>query len=90
MAGPSKYSVPSALERRRLTLASGGVSDTAIIRAYATPNTAGQFTLLRLRKAASLLRLPAPGERVRPVAGTWARGVSSPPQEQTPVLAAHE
>lgn len=53
--------VPSAFNRRRLTVATLGISDAAIARAYTNPNSVRESTLLRLRRAARELGLPLPG-----------------------------
>ena len=53
--------VPSPFNRRRLSLATMGISDAAIARAYVNPQSVRESTLLRLRKAAEELGLPAPG-----------------------------
>jgi len=55
--------VPSPFNRRRLTVATLGISDGAIARAYADPKKVRESTLLRLQKAAKELGLPIPGER---------------------------
>ncbi|MEO7034458.1 MAG: hypothetical protein ABI335_11595 [Polyangiaceae bacterium] len=60
-----KSNVPSPFNRRRLTVASLGISDAAIARAYSDPNSVRESTLLRLRKAAVELGLPGPGESAR-------------------------
>jgi hypothetical protein len=57
--------VPSPFNRRRLTVATLGISDAAIARAYADPKTVRESTLLRLQKAAKELGLPIPGEELR-------------------------
>ena len=57
--------VPSPFNRRRLTVATLGISDAAIARAYANPTTVRESTLLRLQKAAKELGLPAPGKEQR-------------------------
>jgi hypothetical protein len=54
--------VPSPFDRRRLTVATLGISDAAIARAYRNPGAVRESTLLRLQKAARELGLPAPGE----------------------------
>jgi hypothetical protein len=54
--------IPGPFDRRRLTVASLGISDAAIARAYTNPSSVRESTLLRLRKAALELGLPAPGE----------------------------
>jgi hypothetical protein len=53
--------VPSPFNRRRLSLATMGISDAAIARAYINPRSVRESTLLRLQKAAQELGLPAPG-----------------------------
>jgi hypothetical protein len=53
--------VPSPFNRRRLTVATLGLSDAAIARAYATPDRVRESTLLRLQEAARQLGLPIPG-----------------------------
>lgn len=58
--------VPSPFNRRRLTVASLGLSDAAIARAYTNPLSVRESTLLRLQKAARELGLPVPGEDVSP------------------------
>jgi len=58
---PSGSNIPSPFNRRRLTVATLGVSDGAITRAYADPNSVRESTLLRLQKAALELGLPLPG-----------------------------
>jgi hypothetical protein len=57
-----KPNVPSPFNRRRLTVASLGISDAAIARAYADPTSVRESTLLRLQKAAVELGLPVPGQ----------------------------
>ena len=57
--------VPSPFNRRRLTVATLGISDAAIARAYASPKKVRESTLLRLQKAAKELGLPVPGEEFR-------------------------
>lgn len=47
--------VPSPFNRRRLTVATLGISDAAIARAYANPASVRESTLLRLQKAAEEL-----------------------------------
>jgi len=58
--------VPSPFNRRRLTVASLGISDAAIARAYKNPQSVRESTLLRLQKAARELGLPVPGEDLQP------------------------
>lgn len=53
--------VPSPFNRRRLTVATLGVSDAAIARAYTDPSRVREGTLLRLQVAARELGLPVPG-----------------------------
>jgi len=57
--------VPIPFNRRRLTVATLGISDAAIARAYVNPKNVRESTLLRLQKAAKELGLPAPGEAQR-------------------------
>lgn len=59
LSGPN---VPSPFNRKRLTVASLGLSDAAIARAYTNPKSVREATLLRLEKAARELGLPIPGE----------------------------
>lgn len=54
--------VPSPFNRKRLSVTSLGISDAAIARAYANPQSVRESTLLRLQKAARELGLPIPGE----------------------------
>jgi hypothetical protein len=54
--------IPSTFDRRRLTVATIGISDAAIARAYTNPSSVRESTLLRLQRAARELGLPAPGE----------------------------
>ena len=54
--------VPSPFDRRRLSVATLGISDAAITRAYRAPESVRESTLLRLRRAAGELGLPLPGE----------------------------
>ncbi len=58
--------IPSPFNRRRLTVATLGISDAAITRAYKDPHSVRESTLLRLQKAARELGLPAPGQEVSP------------------------
>ena len=58
--------VPSPFNRRRLTVATLGISDAAITRAYRNPSSVRESTLLRLQKAARELGLPVPGEATAP------------------------
>lgn len=53
--------VPSPFNRRRLTVATLGISDAAIARAYTNPKSVREGTLLRLQAAARELGLPVPG-----------------------------
>lgn len=63
--------VPSPFDRKRLTVATLGISDAAIARAYTDPRSVRESTLLRLRRAAKELGLPSPGEvSDRDAAGT--------------------
>lgn len=52
--------VPTPFDRRRLSVATLGTSDAAIMRAYRDPSSVRQSTLLRLTKAAHELGLQAP------------------------------
>lgn len=61
---PSQPSIPSPFNRRRLTVATLGISDAAIARAYTDPTSVRESTLLRLQKAALELGLPVPGQGV--------------------------
>lgn len=54
--------VPGRLDRLRLSVATSGMSDAAITRAYRDPRSVRESTLLRLRLAAVELSLPLPGE----------------------------
>lgn len=54
--------VPRPFDRKRLTVATLGISDAAIARAYTNPHSVRESTLLRLRKAAAELGLPSPGQ----------------------------
>ncbi len=56
--------VPSPLDRRRLSVATLGISDAAITRAYREPGSVRESTLLRLRLAAVELQLPLPGDHL--------------------------
>lgn len=60
--------VPTPFDRRRLSVATLGTSEGAIIRAYRDPSSVRQSTLLRLTKAARELGLepPKPTTMVRP------------------------
>lgn len=60
------HNVPSPFNRRRLTVATLGISDGAIARAYKDPRSVRESTLLRLQKAARELGLPVPGEDTSP------------------------
>lgn len=62
MKVPNNATIPSPFNRRRLTVATMGISDGAIIRAYMNPKAVRESTLLRLQAAAPQLGLPAPGE----------------------------
>lgn len=53
--------VPSPFNRRRLSVATLGISEGAIARAYADPKSVRESTLLRLQLAARQLGLPVPG-----------------------------
>lgn len=57
----AQLTVPSASDRRRLTEASLGVSDTSIARTYANPDAVRVVTWLRIQRAALELGLPLPG-----------------------------
>jgi len=59
---PRDPRVPSPFDRRRLTVATIGISDAAITRAYTNPSSVRESTLLRLQRAARELGLPSPGE----------------------------
>jgi hypothetical protein len=61
---PSGTNIPSPFNRRRLTVATLGISDAAIARAYTDPSSVRESTLLRLQKAALELGLPPPGQGV--------------------------
>jgi hypothetical protein len=61
--GIAPGSVPSPFDRRRLTVASLGLDERTILRAYADPRSVRESTLLRLRQAAQELGLPPPPER---------------------------
>lgn len=61
--GIAPAGVPSAFDRRRLTVASLGLDERTILRAYANPRGVRESTLLRLRQAAQELGLPLPPER---------------------------
>lgn len=61
---PSGTNIPSPFNRRRLTVATLGISDAAIARAYTDPTRVRESTLLRLQKAALELGLPLPGQGV--------------------------
>ena len=63
MKVPNSSIVPSPFNRRRLTVATMGISDGAIVRAYPDPTTVRESTLLRLQAAAPQLGLPAPGKK---------------------------
>lgn len=62
MKVPNSPTIPSPFNRRRLTVATLGVSDGAIVRAYTNPKAVRESTLLRLQAAAPQLGLPAPGQ----------------------------
>jgi hypothetical protein len=62
LSNNDKPVTPSPFNRRRLTVATLGISDAAITRAYKDPNSVRESTLLRLQKAARELGLPVPGE----------------------------
>lgn len=64
-AKPRDPRVPGPLDRRRLSVATLGISDAAITRAYRDPGSVRESTLLRLRRAAVELRLPLPGDDVK-------------------------
>ncbi|MEI9948713.1 MAG: hypothetical protein WDO74_06945 [Pseudomonadota bacterium] len=69
MAEPNtvvRSTIPSAFNRRRLTVATLGVSEGAIARAYTDPTRVRESTLLRLQKAARELGLPEPGKEQNP------------------------
>lgn len=53
--------VPSPFNRKRLAVATLGISDAAITRAYNDPKSVHESTLLRVQKAALELGLPVPG-----------------------------
>jgi hypothetical protein len=59
LRGPN---VPGSFDRKRLTVATMGISDAAIARAYTDPRSVRESTLLRLQRAAKELGLPSPGE----------------------------
>lgn len=61
---PPPPSVPSPFNRHRLTVATLGLSDAAITRAYKDPQSVRESTLLRLQKAARELGFPVPGDEV--------------------------
>jgi len=63
MKEPNCSTVPSPFNRRRLTVATMGISDAAIVRAYTDPTKVRESTLLRLQAAAPQLGLPAPGNK---------------------------
>lgn len=63
MKEPNSSTVPSPFNRRRLTVATMGISDGAIVRAYTDPRTVRESTLLRLQAAAPELGLPPPGQK---------------------------
>lgn len=56
-----KPNVPSPFDRKRLAVASLGISDAAIARAYTDPKSVHASTLLRVQQAARELGLPVPG-----------------------------
>jgi hypothetical protein len=62
----SKTHVPSPFDRGRMIVASSGISDGAITRAYRDPTSVRESTLLRLQRAAQELGLPIPGASLEP------------------------
>jgi hypothetical protein len=55
--------LPTPFERRRLSVATLGISDAAIVRAYRDPSSVRESTLLRLKKAADELGIRPPRSR---------------------------
>jgi hypothetical protein len=66
VSGSTGGEPPGSFDRRRLSVASLGLDDRTILRAYANPREVRESTLVRLRRAARELGLPEPGETEAP------------------------
>jgi hypothetical protein len=57
---PIQRQVPSPFQRRQLSVATVGIDERTILRAYRDPSRVRESTRLRLAEAASKLGLPVP------------------------------
>ncbi len=52
--------LPTAIDRKRLSVAADGMDERTIVRAYRSPSSVQQRTLLQVERAARTLGLPEP------------------------------